>query len=197
MKPEAKSRRLDALHKELEQTLARIGDEIEANETVREFSNEAQRKVVLDCIRPEETWFQASANHQEQTCLSVASHLAAVNACIAPVYRRIRENASSWEIIQQFRAEALTIAGLMGTWKSTAPVAKLSALLDFEAGFGKTRVYITATLRENAAAPRDDLLPFRPLTLRDRYREFHEAAISLKALFVPSQDMEGGANIDM
>jgi hypothetical protein len=190
IKPEAKIGRSNAVRKELEQALARIPVELGKNETVREFSNESQRQEVLECLEPEQRWFKSTGFDQAQTFGTLSKHLGAVINCVAPVYRRITENASSWEIIQQFQEEALSVAELLPQWKTRAPVCKLAELEQFESGFGKTLAFVEVSRRENAAAPRDDWLPFRPLLLKERYQRFHLAAMSLRTALTPAESKD-------
>jgi hypothetical protein len=97
--PDARAFYLNKTRTELEDFSSRVLDEIAKNRTVRTFSNHTQRLDIIRCAEKQKKWLKADP--KITTFKNYSEHKRELMICVAPLYRRIEENQTFWDIAER------------------------------------------------------------------------------------------------
>jgi hypothetical protein len=190
LNPEARVARLARLRKETEEFASRVLAEVEKNATVRRFTNHTQRLEVIRCSERHRNWVRSPEGQKSQNSRNLSATLTEVKKCMEPVYDRIAENLTFWNIANKLHEEISEAQRLVNTSKETAAPEDMERVFKLEATVTNLSNWFNQSLHQNMVAPHEQFMPINPQVFVAKYREFHRE-------FVAFKKKVGGAGLTM
>jgi hypothetical protein len=177
--PKSRASLAPRLRKDIISTARKLLDVIANNVSVRTFSNHSQRLDAIRCIEVEKKWVNAPENAALTDARTFGEHLRQLKRCIAPIYRRIHENATWWENAQGFFVTLVRAQHRTETWKSKFGDDEL--IRGFAKKLFRTEVWFNQSMDANQKVPTWQDIPVKGGIFAAKHTDLkHEYAMMKK-----------------
>jgi hypothetical protein len=168
--PNARALHLSNTRKDIESFALRILDEIAKNQTVRTFTNHTQRLDIIRCTERQKKWIQSPDVQTLDDFANFSLHRRELLKCIAPVYRRINDNRTFWNVAQRIFRLLQQTKKLKGKMKvnDQAPRPEQAK---FVQRLQQMEGWFNETMNRTRAAPKWEPLPVGIQAMKQKFYE--------------------------